>query len=68
VGGELKTGKTTSIRSRPDGDDDLEEIAVVSINANPRNVKYGAAGTSALASSNGPRVVPGERKQSYVFH
>ncbi|CAN8020901.1 hypothetical protein HPB47_012460 [Ixodes persulcatus] len=37
--------------------DDLDEIAVVSSNAAPENVKYGAGGGALTA--NGPRVVPG---------
>lgn len=38
------------------GDDDLDEVAVIS-NAAPENVRYGSGGQHSTA--NGPRVVPG---------
>ncbi|RWS15161.1 cyclic nucleotide-gated cation channel alpha-3-like protein, partial [Dinothrombium tinctorium] len=57
--GKEKPGKIVkyqSYSSRDLNDDDLDEVAVISTNAAPENVRYGSG---SITTVNGPRVVPG---------
>lgn len=47
------------------GHHELDEIAVVSSNATPSQVKYGSGPLSAAA--NGPRIVPGMLLDQYIY-
>lgn len=68
IGRLVNTG-TTNIAGGKDHSTDgheLDEIAVVSSNADPCHVKYGS-GSLGLSTINGPRLVPGISNVFYTM-
>lgn len=64
--GRLVTSGSNFVSGIKDHDTDgheLDEIAVVSSNADPCHVKYGS-GSLGLSTINGPRLVPGKKYEN----
>lgn len=67
VGGRLVAHGGTAATRGLDDSHELDEIAVVSSNADPCHVKYGS-GPLPLSTINGPRLVPGKLQILYLVN